>query len=128
MTEIEAFGGGLIPRADEAFIPDEKIRGYLLDTAHPDGATKAEWFISLGYKVDQPGRLAEDLLRVVRTSENWISAQSRFGLRYAVRGRLEAPGGKSAAVITVWFVEQESSTPRFVTAYRDRKAESHEGT
>ncbi len=36
-----------IPNADQAILAAEKVRDYLLNLEHPDGGSKAVWFIRL---------------------------------------------------------------------------------
>ena len=106
-----------IPEAESAFVPPEKLSDYLLDLAHPVGGAKARWFLSLGYQTDEPARLARDLLGVVRLSSDFEQEESRFGVKYIVRGQLETPNGGIASVVTVWIAGIAESKPRLVTAY-----------
>ncbi len=41
-----------LPNADQAIIPPEKIRDYLLSSSHPIGKFKAVFFKSIGYNED----------------------------------------------------------------------------
>ena len=106
-----------IPNADNAVVPDEKLGGYLLCESHPVGGAKARWFFSLGYRVDQPERLEEDLLDLVRRSEVFRMETSPFGVKYMVSGPISPPSGRAVALLTVWIAEAGTTGPRFVTAY-----------
>jgi hypothetical protein len=41
-----------LPNIDRAFIPQEKIAGYLLSFKRRDGRSKAEFFMKLGFTTD----------------------------------------------------------------------------
>lgn len=105
-----------IPDANSAFVPDEKLSGYLLDVQHPVGGSKAKWFLSLGYDPAVPSVLESDLLNLVRTSDDFVEKKSSFGTKYVVRGKITSPDGAVANVETVWIVEPSDPRPRLVTA------------
>lgn len=93
------------PNAEHAVIADEKIRGYLLNPSHPVGGSKAVWFASIGYTMDNWQELANDLLQLAQTSEDFIAKSSSFGVKYEVSGALGCPGHRPALVLSVWIVE-----------------------
>jgi len=41
----------------------------------------------------------------------------------AAERKLAAPSGQTAAVLTVWIVDDEQTAPRFVTAYPSEEAQ-----
>jgi hypothetical protein len=106
----------MFPNADHAVIAEEKIRDYLLNPSHPVGGSKAVWFASIGYTLGNWQDLANDLLHVAQTNENFIAKSSPFGVKYEVAGALGCPGYRPGLVVSVWIVE-ENDPPRLVTAY-----------
>ena len=104
------------PNAEHAVITEEKICGYLLNPSHPVGGSKAVWFASIGYTMGNWQDLANDLLQLAQTSEDFIAKSSPFGVKYEVLGAIGCPGHRPALVISVWIVE-ENDWPRLVTAY-----------
>jgi hypothetical protein len=83
----------LLPNGEGARVDRSKITDYLLALSHPDGRSKAEFFLKFGFDADQWNVLAE-ALRAVGTSNPVTSAtQSKYGLRYTVDGVLRAPDG-----------------------------------
>jgi hypothetical protein len=50
-----------LPNADNAIIPMEKLRDYLLSSRHPIGRFKAAFFAGLGYTKPDSARLGQDL-------------------------------------------------------------------
>ena len=102
--------------AEHAIVSEEKIREYLLNPTHPIGGSKAAWFGSIGYTLDNWQELADDLLQLARTTNDFVAKPSQFGVKYEVSGEIGRPGYRPAAVVSVWIAEEESS-PRLVTAY-----------
>src|SRR5438552_12699131 len=94
-----------IPNAGAAFVPSAKLTEYLLNEQHPVGGSKARWFRSLGYDPSDSSVLERDLLRHVRTSEDYTEKTSSFGTKYVVDGKISTPSGSDANVTTVWIVE-----------------------
>jgi len=104
------------PNAECAIVAEEKVRDYLLNPNHPIGGPKAEWFASIGYTLDDWQDLADDLLYLAQTSEEFVAKPSPFGVKYEVTGRIGRPGHRPGIVICVWIVEGDNF-PRLVTAY-----------
>jgi len=46
-----------------------------------------------------------------------LSEDTAFGTRYVIDGPLVAPNGRQLQVRTVWFIDKDGQTSRFVTAY-----------
>lgn len=111
-----------IPRSEDAFVPVDKCTGYLLNANHPEGGSKARWFESIGYRLDDPLRLETDLLELVRHSDDFAIEQSSFGVKYEVRGTITSPQGVPANIVTVWIQEPGTQGPRLVTAVPGRKS------
>jgi hypothetical protein len=57
-----------LPNLHAAEVSEDKIKGYLLNPAHPDGAGKAKFFMSLGFRADQWNVLAAALRNMVEES------------------------------------------------------------
>lgn len=106
-----------LPNADEAVIAESKIAGYLLDSRHPDGATKAKFFLGLGFTMRDWKDLANELRNIAANSSTGSCVETRHGTKYIVDGRIRAPSGRSPYIRTVWIVDAGQTVPRFVTAY-----------
>jgi hypothetical protein len=111
-----------IPHAETAYVPLEKLSGYLLDEDHPVGGSKARWFRGRGYDPSDAAALERDLLKVVQSSENYTEKSSSFGKKYVVSGKITSPQGTEGNVVTVWIVESIDNKPRLVTAYPGEKS------
>jgi hypothetical protein len=53
-----------LPFLEQAIVPDAKLVKYLLDPSHPEGRSKAEFFLRLGFTREQPDILRRALLEV----------------------------------------------------------------
>ena len=109
-----------IPAASQAVVEDSKVRDYLLNLGHPDGGSKAAWFHSLGYNRDDWQYLAMDLLAVAHDGKDFDIENTKFGVKYKVRGSVGRPNFRPGIVLTVWIVEDDDP-PRLVTAYPEDK-------
>ncbi len=100
--------------ADDAIIPAEKLRDYLLSTTHADGRSKAAFLAQLGYSRDE-WQFLEDDLRGQLALDAEPGKSSPFGQKYEILGLLEGPNGTRAWVRTVWIVLNDETRPRLVT-------------
>jgi hypothetical protein len=107
-----------IPDAENAIVSREKVHDYLLNPNHPDGGAKAVWFQSLGYQRADWETLADDLLAIAQTCEQFDTERSTHGIKYKASGFVSRPGHRPGRVMTVWIVE-DGDPPRLVTAYPD---------
>jgi hypothetical protein len=106
-----------LPNADGVNIPDQKLRGYLLDEEHPVGGAKARFFNTLGFSSEDVQVLREALLDVARSGEA-REVESSHGVKYIVEGDIRSKhGDRLARIRTVWLLEPGRAVPRFVTAY-----------
>jgi hypothetical protein len=106
-----------LPNVDEAFIPEEKITLYLLNSEHPKGRGKAKFFIQFGFSMAQWKRLAEALLSHAQSYDVVKIEETLFGIRYVVEGELETPIKRYPKVRVVWFISINRHQPYLVTAY-----------
>jgi hypothetical protein len=106
-----------LPGADRAVVSADKIREYLLSDAHPIGRFKAAFFAGLGYSAAEWNVLAADLRGHAVANDALATETSAYGQKYEVRGRIAAPSGKTAVIVTVWIVLRGEDFPRFVTAF-----------
>jgi len=101
--------------AQDAIIPPEKLRDYVLSPIHPDGRAKATYLRRIGYSQEDWPRLETDLREQHLTREALPGSPSPYGQKYEILGLLRGPNGTSAWVRTVWILRAAESTPRLVT-------------
>ena len=106
-------------RAKLALMPP--IVDYLLSTSHSDGRSKAVFFSSFGFNVEQWQSFAIALRDHGASHEVSGIVASDYGVRYSVDGIIKTPDGRNPHVRTVWIIDKEDSQPRLVTAHPLRR-------
>ena len=106
-----------LPNSDNAYVPDEKITAYLLNNEHPKGQGKAKFFIRFGFSMAQWKQLADALLTHAQMYDIIKTERTPFGTRYVIEGELQTPIDRKPQVRVVWFIENDRTQPRLVTAY-----------
>ena len=106
-----------LPNADKLLVEREKIAGYLLNSEHHYGASKARFFAGFGFQAERWEQLGEALRHHGRTHEVTRTQETGFGPRYQVEGKLNAPDGRSPRVRSVWQLDHGEVAPRLITAY-----------
>jgi len=89
----------------------------LLSPEHPVGRFKAAFFARLGYQRLDWTRLEADLRYLATTGDALPGPVSPYGAKFRVRGILQGPAGRRAMIETVWLVQTDEETPRFITAF-----------
>lgn len=106
-----------IPNGKKVFIPIAKLKDYLLSETHAVGKSKAKFFRTIGFNASNINLLEDRLVSRAQT-ENIIEINTtQYGAKYAVDGLLETPKNTFVKIRTIWIIEKEESSPRFVTAY-----------
>jgi len=108
-------------RPDKLAVPARKLTGYLLNPGHPQGRTKAAFFLAHGFTPGDPDRLAEALVAQARSAPEASVRPGFRGVNLVFAGPLETPSGKRPWVVSVWYLEEGSDTARLVTAYPLRR-------
>lgn len=107
----------LLPNADRAVVEDAKVRDYLLAPSHAVGRFKSVFFGALGFAPDRWEVLREALLDIGRGGDAAPGQPSPFGQKFEIRGILQGPSGRQAAILTVWMISNGQDFPHFVTAF-----------
>jgi hypothetical protein len=106
-----------LPLAEEAEVPRAKIVLYLLNPEHRSGKSKARFFTSKGFAVEDWQKLAAALRQHAREHAITKQEPTPLGVRFVVEGSMKLPDAGVAAVRAVWFIEHGEQRPRLVTAY-----------
>src|SRR5581483_6189013 len=102
-----------LPNYTQARVPQEKLVEYLLSASHPDGSSKAGFFLRFGFTVNEWYILAKALVRHAAEHEVAAVEASPFGTRYVVEGIIITPDRRNPNVRAVWFIESGEEIPRF---------------
>jgi hypothetical protein len=111
----------ILPNAKSALVEQRKITEYLLNREHPDNGGKADFFVDLGFSIEDWEDLAKALRSLACNCTVIQSMESSHGTKYIVDGEIVSPVGKSPVVRTVWIVDHGQTIARLVTAYPHEK-------
>ena len=106
-----------LPKAEDAQVDVEKLRGYLLSETHPIGKSKGKFFRGIGFDESSLAILQRGLIAIAKTEEIVQTASSAHGTKYVVDGLITTPSGNRVKLRTVWIVDEGQNNPRFVRAY-----------
>jgi len=106
-----------LPNLDQAHVPPAKIKDYLLNVEHEDGRGKAVFFNLFGFSLTNWQALAEALLIHAEQHDVAKQEETPFGTRYVIEGVLSTPTDRTPQVRVVWFISNDTTEPRLVTAY-----------
>ncbi len=107
-----------VPNRRSAIVPPQKISAYLLDLDHPDGGSKANFFLQFGFDFQT---LTEALLSHVVENEVFSTEETEYGRKFVVFGKMESPSGLSFNLKSVWIVRKGEARPSLLTAFPSKK-------
>lgn len=109
-----------LPNAEDAFVPDDKLRGYILNPDHADGTHKCRVFQSVfGIGPDDCDRLERLLIDGVQGRPVADVRHRDDCTVYGIEIEMTDLNGIERRVNTVWKVPRPRGAPSFVTAYLD---------
>ena len=100
-----------------AWVPDAKVKEYLLNPEHRRGASKSRFFHGYGFSRERWERLSTALTEHGRIRHLVKVVPTEFGPRYIVECSVETPDGRAPCIRTVWQAESAGATPHLITAY-----------
>ncbi len=106
-----------LPNYEQAIVPRKKITEYLLSLTHPEGKSKAQFFIKFGFTVDHWEIMATAFINHAADYELAKIEASPFGTRYVIEAALLTPDSRNPKVRSVWFIATGDDTPRLISAY-----------
>ena len=107
----------LLPNAELAFVPMEKLAGYALNLEHPVGKHKAIVFESvLGITITDAHFLRDKILEAVLIHEAIPTRLDKFGQRFLMEFVIQR-NQRLATIVTAWIIEQNELSPRLTSCY-----------
>lgn len=106
-----------LPNIERATVPAEKITDYLLSPIHPEGKHKATFFTGYGFSKERWLEIADVLLSHAYGHKVTKTTKTPFGMKYVIEGDMMMPNGVVVFIRVVWFIDNDSEIPRFITAY-----------
>ena len=109
-----------LPNAENAYVPEPKVTGYLLSLDNEDGHDKARFFLRFGFRISRWEVFADALLIHCQRHDVIEIEETRYGVKYAIIGILETPDGRNPErVRSVWQIDHGEDRPRLISAYPD---------
>lgn len=97
-------------------VPQAKVTAYLLNPDHPEGWSKAKFFLARGFDRDRPEELASALAWQARRRWPGDVQIVPGAVKHRVHGPIECPDGSTPDILTVWQVGDDEHTAFLVTA------------
>jgi hypothetical protein len=107
-----------LPEGSILEIAENKIKDYLLNPNHPDGKSKAEFFIANGINLESIELFEELLKQQASVCEIAKIITTFYGIKYVFESSIKFPTGKSHNIRSVWIAGQNQKKVKFVTAYK----------
>jgi hypothetical protein len=82
-----------LPYAENAIIAPEKLTEYLLKLDHPKGGSKAKFFLSHGFSIDNLQRMINALMEHMLTYNVSEVVINPNAVNYVIDGEIRAPDG-----------------------------------
>jgi len=106
-----------IAEAYEVVVQKEKITEYLLNKSHPDGMSKAKFFLGLGFTIEKWKIFSDRLLNLCENFDVFETETTKYGTKYVINGTLNTPDNRNPKITTIWFVGKNELLAKLVTAY-----------
>jgi hypothetical protein len=103
----------------DTLIARRKIIDYLLVCRPEDD--KSSFLARAGYVPESADQLLADLRTQLLPLEARLLERGEYGMKYAIRGKLTGPNGRTLRVVSIWMIEQVGGKTKFVTLYPDKK-------
>lgn len=98
-------------------IPGRKIGEYLLNSDHPDGGPKAEFFLAHGCDPENVDPFLLCLFDHARVEHLAAATPTEFGVKFVYEGPMTLPDGSTWRARSVWFRPTGDDRRLLVTAY-----------
>jgi len=106
-----------LPNSINSYIIKEKLSKYLLNFNHDVGKSKALYFSKFGFNIKNIDDFEKSLLQHSIDREIFSTSEDTFGINYKLKCNINNPDNRNPCIITIWIIEHNSNTPRFITAY-----------
>jgi len=106
-----------IPNCSNAKVTESKILNYLLALDHPDGKSKAKFFLNWGFTRKEWTTFAAALFNQVNQNDYAEIIEGQYGTKYIVIAPILAPNGITIPIKTIWMIAKDEEFPQLITAY-----------
>lgn len=106
-----------IPSGYQLEVSKAKVVDYLMNERHPDGRSKARFFLAEGFNPENWELLATVLKEQYMDAPSIQKEPVTWGEVHIVEAPLRSKSGKMRLIRSVWVIENNSQLVRLVTAY-----------
>ena len=110
-----------LPDAARRWIPDAKIRGYLLSQATPKARSRHDFFIRFGFAAQHWRTLQAALMAHAAVSPATAVRADAWGTTYALTGPLPTPDGRNPIIIAYWIIRADDPRPQLTSVVPEEK-------
>ena len=106
-----------LPNSACAQVEEKKIVDYLLNPAHPDGGSKAKFFLARGFDAADWKAMRTALITQGRVNPVAKTVPHPWGTRYQVDCHCPTPDGANLCIRSIWELPSAEGCPCLLTAY-----------
>lgn len=106
-----------MPNNELSIVTDSKITDYLLSDTHEQGKSKADFFKRFDFDLSDIEIFREALIQHSNEREIEQIKNSGFGNKCELKCEIKTPDERNPCIVTVWIIENNSESPKLVTAY-----------
>ncbi len=103
--------------SQDSIIEPRKISHYLLRPL--EDSDKSAFLAMAGYSRENSERLLDDIRSQLLPLDALRIGPFDYGVKYAIRGVLSCPNGRSLRVFSIWANLKSTGETRFITLYPD---------
>ncbi len=86
-------------------------------TDHPDGGSKAKFFINFGFTLANWQVFAQAIREQAANHSVKSITETAYGTKHVIDGVIETPAGKNVLIRTVWMIRTNKNKAELITAH-----------
>jgi len=110
----------ILPNYDQRWIPDSKVRDYLLTTTTAKAKSRHDFFIRFGFSGRDWTRLRDALLLHVLAADIEVARQDQWGTTYRASGALATPDRRNPTIVAFWIIRADDPRPQLTSLVPSR--------
>jgi hypothetical protein len=101
--------------SSKIIVEEKKVIEYLLNVAHPDGFSKARFFIKCGFRPNNGKDFIKSVIDHAQIAREVSQVETRFGTKKILEGYLQTPLKGEVMIRSIWILVSKS--PMLVILY-----------
>lgn len=104
-----------LPNQEQRWIPDAKIRDYLLNTDTPKGQSRHKFFVRFGFTRADWTVLKTALMEHAVTARIEGARSDQWGTTWRATGPIVTPDGRNPVITAFWIVRTDDPRPQLTS-------------